>query len=72
MHLGANTQQYTASDYDYGMSSGLNRAAMLVSIHGMRSTNPEVQAFANEMMRMLAGKADEVTDEIRDREQVAA
>jgi hypothetical protein len=72
MQCGAYTQQDTASDYDYGMSSGLNRAATLVSIHGMRSTNPEVQAFANEMMRKLAGKADEVTAEIRDREQVTA
>ena len=71
MPLEANTQNDT-TDYDYGMSSGLNRAAMLVSIHGMRSTNPEVQAFANEMMRMLARKADEVTAEIRDREQVTA
>lgn len=72
MHPGANTQNHTSDDYDYGMSSGLNRAATLVSIHGMRSVSPEVQAFANEMMRILAGKADEVTAEIRDREQVLA
>lgn len=72
MHPGANIQKYTADDLDYGMSSGLNRAATLVSIHGMRNPNPEIQAFANEMMRMLTSKADEVTAEIRDREQVTA
>lgn len=60
------------SEYEYGMSSGLNRAATLVSIHGMRSEDQAVQTFANEMLRMLADKADEITTEIHDREAVTA
>lgn len=60
------------TDYDYGMSSGLNRAATMVSIEGMKSDNPEVRKFANEMLRLLGDTADEVTADAREREQVTA
>lgn len=57
-------------DYDYGLSSGHNQAAVIVSSEGMKSDNAEVRAFANDMLRMLGERAEEITAEIRDRKEM--
>lgn len=61
----------STNDYDYGLSSGHNQAAVIVSREGMKSDNAEVRAFANDMLRMLGERADEITAEIRDRQDIA-
>lgn len=57
-------------DYDYGLSAGHNQAAVLVSTEGMKSDNPQVRAFSTKMLELLGERADEITAEIRFREEV--
>lgn len=72
MHPGANTQKYTAADYDYGRSSGHYEAAIRVGRLAVEADDPAVKEALYLLREDLVAKAEAITAEIRDREQVAA
>lgn len=70
MSLGANTQQYTASDYDYGRSTGLYEAATECLRRAVDSDDPAVKEALRLLREDFIAQAEAIGAEIRDREQV--
>ena len=72
MSLGANTQQYTASDYDYGRSAGHYEAAIRVGVMAVETDDPAVKEAMMLLREDLVARAEAITAEIQNEKQVAA
>ena len=72
MPLEANTQQYTAADYDYGRSAGHYEAAIRVGVMAVETDDSAVKEAMMLLREDLVARAEAITAEIRDREQVTA
>lgn len=72
MQCGANTQQYTRHDYDYGRSAGHYEAAIRAGVMAVETDDPAVKEAMMLLREDLVAKAEAITAEICDREQVAA
>ena len=72
MSLGANTQQYTASDYDYGRSAGHYEAAIRVGVMAVETDDPAVKEAMMLLREDLVARAEAITAEIQNEKQVSA
>lgn len=72
MSLGANHQQYTASDYDYGRSAGHYEAAIRVGVMAVETDDPAVKEAMMLLREDLVARAEAITAEIQNEKQVAA
>lgn len=72
MSLGANHQQYTRHDYDYGRSAGHYEAAIRAGVMAVEADDPAVKEAMMLLREDLVARAEAITAEIRDREQVTA
>ena len=72
MQCGANTQQYSASDYEYGRSSGHYEAAIHVGILAAATDNPDVKAVLYALRDELNTKAEQISADIKAQNEVTA
>lgn len=72
MYPGANTQQYTASDYDYGRSAGHYEAAIRVGVMAVETDDLAVKEALHLLREDLVSKAESITAEIQAEKQVTA
>lgn len=72
MHLGANTQQYTASDYDYGRSAGHYESAIRAGVLAVETDDPAVKEAMMLLREDLVARAEAITAEIQAEKQVTA
>lgn len=72
MPLEANTQQYTAADYDYGRSAGHYEAAIRVGVMAVETDDPAVKEAMMLLREDLVARAEAITAQIQDEKQVPA
>lgn len=72
MHPGANTQNDTTHDYDYGRSAGHYEAAIRAGVMAVETDDSTVKEAMMLLREDLVARAEAITAEIRDREQVTA
>lgn len=72
MHPGANTQNDTTHEYDYGRSAGHYEAAIRVGVVAVETDDPAVKEAMMLLREDLVARAVAITAEIRDREQETA
>ena len=72
MQCGANTQQYTRHDYDYGRSAGHYEAAIRVGVMAVETDDPAVKEAMMLLREDLVARAEAITAEIQNEKQVAA
>ena len=72
MQCGANTQQYTRHDYDYGRSAGHYEAAIRVGVMAVETDDSAVKEAMMLLREDLVARAEAITAEIQNEKQVAA
>lgn len=72
MECGANTQNYTSDDYDYGRSAGHYEAAIRAGAMAVEADDPAVKAALYALRDELNAKAEATTAQIQAEKQVTA
>lgn len=72
MQCGANTQQYTRHDYEYGRSSGHYEAAIRAGVIAVETDDPAVKEAMYLLREDLVARAEAITAEIQSEKQVTA